>query len=66
MYCLVQGKERSFLAENAKPAAHSLATGRILSQLPPKGIVAAIQNAVQQFSIGEQFDDLTMVIARAR
>jgi hypothetical protein len=34
--------------------------------LRPKGIVAAIQNAVQQFNVGEQSDDLTMVIARAR
>ena len=32
----------------------------------PAQLVAAIQEAVQQFSAGEQSDDLTLVIARAR
>jgi hypothetical protein len=34
--------------------------------LAPGDLVAGIQNAVQTFSFGEQSDDLTMVIARAR
>jgi serine phosphatase RsbU (regulator of sigma subunit) len=32
----------------------------------PVQLLTAIQNAVQQFSVGEQFDDLTLVVARAR
>jgi serine phosphatase RsbU (regulator of sigma subunit) len=32
----------------------------------PAELLAAIQQAVQRFSVGEQFDDLTLVIARAR
>ena len=39
---------------------------RACFSLPPPGLVAAIQNAVQKFSSGEQSDDLTLVIARAR
>jgi sigma-B regulation protein RsbU (phosphoserine phosphatase) len=34
--------------------------------LPPAQLASAIQNAVQRFSEGEQSDDLTLVIARAR
>jgi sigma-B regulation protein RsbU (phosphoserine phosphatase) len=34
-------------------------------QLPPTQLIGAIQQAVQNFSAGEQFDDLTLVIARA-
>jgi len=33
---------------------------------PPTEILTAIQDAVQKFSVGEQFDDLTLVVARAR
>jgi phosphoserine phosphatase RsbU/P len=32
----------------------------------PRELLAAIQNAVQKFSYGEQFDDLTLVVAQAR
>ena len=32
----------------------------------PGDLLAAIQQAVQKFSSGEQFDDLTLVVARAR
>ena len=32
----------------------------------PSEILAAIQDAVQRFSVDEQFDDLTLVVARAR
>jgi phosphoserine phosphatase RsbU/P len=32
----------------------------------PAQLLVAIQNAVQKFSAGEQFDDLTLVVARAR
>ena len=32
----------------------------------PAQLLAAIQSAVQEFSVGEQFDDLTLVVARAR
>jgi serine phosphatase RsbU (regulator of sigma subunit) len=32
----------------------------------PAELIAIIQRAVQQFSVGEQFDDLTLVVARAR
>jgi len=39
---------------------------RACLSLAPGDLVAAIQNAVQTFSFGEQSDDLTMVIARAR
>jgi len=46
--------------------ARLIQTVRANRSLPPTGVVTAIQNAVQQFSTGEQFDDLTMVIARAR
>jgi phosphoserine phosphatase RsbU/P len=35
-------------------------------ELPPAHLVSAIQRAVQGFSDGEQFDDLTLVVARAR
>jgi len=35
-------------------------------QLPPADLLTAIQEAVQKFSAGEQFDDLTLVVARAR
>ena len=35
-------------------------------QNSPGEILTAIQNAVQKFSFGEQFDDLTLVVARAR
>jgi serine phosphatase RsbU (regulator of sigma subunit) len=34
--------------------------------LPPSGLLATIQTAVQQFSGGRQADDLTMVVGRAR
>jgi sigma-B regulation protein RsbU (phosphoserine phosphatase) len=34
--------------------------------LPPAELLTAIQAAVQKFSPGEQFDDLTLVVARAR
>jgi sigma-B regulation protein RsbU (phosphoserine phosphatase) len=46
--------------------ARLIETVRACLSLPPRGLVAAIQNAVQIFSFGEQSDDLTMVIARAR
>lgn len=36
------------------------------SQDPPAALLAAIQDAVQKFAVGEQFDDLTLVVARAR
>jgi len=32
----------------------------------PEDMLTAIQDAVQKFSAGEQFDDLTLVVARAR
>jgi sigma-B regulation protein RsbU (phosphoserine phosphatase) len=32
----------------------------------PAKLITAIQDAVQKFSAGEQFDDLTLVVARAR
>ena len=32
----------------------------------PSELLRAIQQAVQRFSVGEQFDDLTLVVARAR
>ncbi len=35
-------------------------------QRPPAVLLAAIQEAVQKFSVAEQFDDLTLVVARAR
>jgi len=34
--------------------------------LPPAALLTAIRQAVQDFSVGEQYDDLTLVIARAR
>jgi sigma-B regulation protein RsbU (phosphoserine phosphatase) len=34
-------------------------------QLPPAQLITATQQAVQNFSAGEQFDDLTLVVARA-
>ena len=46
--------------------ARLIETVRACLSLPPAGLVAGIQNAVQKFSFGEQSDDLTMVIARAR
>jgi len=46
--------------------ARLIETVRANRFLPPATLVTAIQNAVQQFSTGEQSDDLTMVIARAR
>ena len=45
--------------------ARLVETVRACLSSPPTGIVAAIQNAVQKFSPGEQSDDLTLVIARA-
>jgi phosphoserine phosphatase RsbU/P len=42
------------------------ATVRKNLQRPPAEILEAIQDAVQKFSVGEQFDDLTLVVARAR
>jgi phosphoserine phosphatase RsbU/P len=35
-------------------------------QSPPSALLVAIQDAVQKFAVGEQFDDLTLVVARAR
>jgi len=35
-------------------------------QRPPSTLLTAIQDAVQKFSAGEQFDDLTLVVARVR
>jgi phosphoserine phosphatase RsbU/P len=32
----------------------------------PKDLLTAIQQAVQKFSVGDQFDDLTLVVARSR
>ena len=46
--------------------ARLIETVRACLSLPPAGIVAGIQNAVQEYSSGEQADDLTLVIARAR
>jgi len=34
--------------------------------LSPADLLTAIQEAVQKFNVGEQFDDLTLVVARAR
>ena len=39
---------------------------RELLSASPAELLAAIQKAVQGFSAGEQFDDLTLVVARAR
>jgi sigma-B regulation protein RsbU (phosphoserine phosphatase) len=33
---------------------------------PPTALLTTIQDAVQKFSAGEQFDDLTLVVARVR
>jgi serine phosphatase RsbU (regulator of sigma subunit) len=41
-------------------------TLRMTKQSAPQEILTAIQSAVQKFSVGEQFDDLTLVVARAR
>ncbi len=46
--------------------ARLIETVRACHSLPPKDLVAAIHNAVHSFSPGEQSDDLTLVIARAR
>jgi sigma-B regulation protein RsbU (phosphoserine phosphatase) len=46
--------------------ARLIETVRACRSLAPEDLVAAIQKAVQKFSSGEQSDDLTMVIARAR
>ena len=46
--------------------ARLIETVRACRSLHPGDLVAAIQNAVQQYSSGEQSDDLTLVIARAR
>jgi sigma-B regulation protein RsbU (phosphoserine phosphatase) len=46
--------------------ARLIGTVRACFSLPPARLVASIQNAVQEFSSGEQSDDLTLVIARAR
>ena len=46
--------------------ARLIETVRACCSLPPKDLVATIQSAVQTFSPGEQSDDLTLVIARAR
>ena len=46
--------------------ARLIETVRACRSLAPGDLVAAMQNAVQKFSSGEQSDDLTMVIARAR
>jgi sigma-B regulation protein RsbU (phosphoserine phosphatase) len=58
--------EANNAAEEEFGEARLIETVRANRSLPPTGVVTAIQNAVQQFSVGEQFDDLTMVIARAR
>ena len=41
-------------------------TVRANLRLSPEELLTAIQDAVQKFSVGEQFDDLTLVVARAR
>jgi sigma-B regulation protein RsbU (phosphoserine phosphatase) len=41
-------------------------TVRANLNLSPEELLTAIQEAVQKFSYGEQFDDLTLVVARAR
>ena len=46
--------------------ARLIETVRACRSLAPRDLVTAIQNAVQKFTFGEQSDDLTMVIARAR
>ena len=46
--------------------ARLVETVRASLTLPPARLVTAIQNAVQEYSSGEQSDDLTLVIARAR
>ncbi len=46
--------------------ARLIETVRACLSLPPASLVAAIHNAVQTFSSGEQSDDLTLVIAHAR
>ena len=33
---------------------------------PPAQLLAEIQHAVQEFSVGEQFDDLTLIVSRVR
>jgi sigma-B regulation protein RsbU (phosphoserine phosphatase) len=58
--------EANNAAEEEFGEARLIETVRANLSLPPASLAAAIQNAVQQFSFGEQFDDLTMVIARAR
>jgi len=34
--------------------------------LPPKELIAALVRQVQQFSCGEQHDDITLIVARCR
>jgi serine phosphatase RsbU (regulator of sigma subunit) len=46
--------------------ARLVETVRASLTLPPARLVTTIQNAVQEYSSGEQSDDLTLVIARAR
>jgi sigma-B regulation protein RsbU (phosphoserine phosphatase) len=41
-------------------------TVRANLNLSPEELLTAIQEAVQKFSYGEQFDDLTLLVARAR
>jgi len=41
-------------------------TVRANLRLSPEELLTAIPDAVQKFSVGEQFDDLTLVVARAR
>jgi sigma-B regulation protein RsbU (phosphoserine phosphatase) len=58
--------EANDAAGNEFGEARLIETVRACRSLSPRDLVAAIQNAVQQYSSGEQSDDLTLVIARAR
>jgi sigma-B regulation protein RsbU (phosphoserine phosphatase) len=45
---------------------HLIQAVRATMDRPPQEILTAVQHAVQEFSAGEQFDDLTLVVARIR
>ena len=57
--------EANDAAENEFGEERLKETVRKHSDLSPADLITAIQDAVQKFSAGEQFDDLTLVVVRA-
>jgi serine phosphatase RsbU (regulator of sigma subunit) len=61
------GITESFNADEDEFGEHRLTEAlRKHRELPPRDLLVAIVDEVQRFSVGEQYDDITMIVARCK